>query len=173
MWFGLVSGTVKLSSMNSGGVETLLDVVEPGHWFGETALLENLAHPFSAQTLEPSIMMVMRRSTLQDILAHDPEMRPALARLNWISLTRLIERLSLLAEKTLETRTSNYLNVISRRFGLHPLRANTKPLSLTQTDWGAVLGVSRQRANSILRKLACSGAIKLVGGRVVPFARKT
>jgi CRP/FNR family cyclic AMP-dependent transcriptional regulator len=172
VWFGLVSGAIRLSSLNSRGADTLLDVVEPGHWFGESALLEALAQPFAARTLAPSIVMVMRKSTLQDMLAQHAEMRSALTRLNWISTARLGERLSLLAERTLETRTKDYLSVLSRRFNASTPGADMRPLSLTQTDWGAMLGVSRQRANGILRKLASSGVIKLKGGRVVPFAQE-
>ncbi len=171
VWFGLASGAIKLSSVNLRGIETLVDVIEPGHWFGDTSLLHALPQPFAAYTLAPSVVLVMRRSMLQEILVHHPEMRTALTKLSWISTTRLTERLRLLAVKTLEMRTKEYLKVLSDRFGTAAPSTAETPMCLTQTDWGAVLGVGRQHANGVLQRLERSGVVKLERGRVIAFAQ--
>jgi hypothetical protein len=98
-------------------------------------------------------------------LTYAAPLRPVLASLNRKRTARPTDGLVLLAERVLETRAKVHPSLVSRRSCARSSSPNATPGSLRQTDWGAVLGVSRQHTNSALRKLACSAPIKLEGSR--------
>lgn len=39
-FYGLVAGTIKISSLRQDGREAILAVLEPGNWFGEITLID-------------------------------------------------------------------------------------------------------------------------------------
>ena len=55
VWFGVAGGAVKLSICPPSGREkTIVDLLEPGQWFGDVPLLSALPAPYEATTWAPS-----------------------------------------------------------------------------------------------------------------------
>ena len=161
VWFGIAAGAVKLSACSSGGRETVLDVLEPGQWFGDAPLLARLPQPYAARTCAPSTLLLMRRSVLQNLLAIHNNFHGALTRLNWGRSQRLMERLGEQAEPSLPERARHQLQVLARRFGTRTGFATRIGLALTQAELGGLLGASRQRVNQVLHVLERAGSIRL------------
>lgn len=57
----LKSGKLKLIKQSENGKETILGIVSPGETFGEIALFDGRPLSFSAQTMEKSVVLKMRR----------------------------------------------------------------------------------------------------------------
>jgi CRP/FNR family transcriptional regulator, cyclic AMP receptor protein len=161
VWFGIAAGAVKLSACSSSGRESVLDVLEPGQWFGDVPLLSRLAQPYTAQTGAPSTLLVMRRTVLQNLLKKHADLHAALARLTWRHSERLIERLGERAEPSLPERARRQLQLLAKRFGINMHSATQIGLVLTQAELGAMLGASRQRVNQVLQLLERAGEIRL------------
>jgi CRP/FNR family cyclic AMP-dependent transcriptional regulator len=161
VWFGIAAGAVKLSACSSGGRETVLDLLQPGQWFGDAPLLARLPQPYAARTCAPSTLLLMRRSVLQNLLANHKDFNGALTRLNWRSSQRLMERLGEQAEPSLPKRARHQLQVLARRFGTRTGFATRIGLALTQAELGGLLGASRQRVNQVLHALERAGSIRL------------
>lgn len=161
VWFGIAAGGVTLSTSSSSSRETVLDLLEPGQWFGDAPLIARVPQPYSARTCAPSTLLLMRRSVLQNLLANHAEFDAALARLNWRRSERLMERLREQAVPSLPERTRQQLQVLARRFGIRMRSAIRIGLPLTQAELGEVLGASRQRVNHVLHVLERAGTIRL------------
>lgn len=69
VWFGVAAGAVRLSIGSPSGRETIIDLLEPGQWFGNVPLLSGLPAPYEARTWAPSTLLLMRRSILRQLLA--------------------------------------------------------------------------------------------------------
>ena len=115
VWFGVAAGAVLLGACSPCGRESALDVLEPGQWFGDMPLLCGSAQPYTAHTLSPCTLLVMRRSTLRQLLGSHASLATALAQLNWERCSRLMERVAGLAELNLLDRTRRQLQVLRAR----------------------------------------------------------
>ena len=160
VWFGVAAGAVKLSIRSIAGRETIIDLLEPGQWFGDVPLLSGLPAPYEARTWAPSTLLLMRRSTLRELLAAHAEMGPALLRLNWGRSARLMERVVEQGEPLLEQRARRLLSGLASRFGASRGDATRITLSMTQSQLALMLGSSRQRINELVNRFERQGEIR-------------
>lgn len=160
VWFGVAAGAVKLSIGSSSSRETVVDLLEPGQWFGDVPLLSGLPAPYEATTWAPSTLLLMRRSTLRELVAAHADMGPALLRLNWERSARLMERLVHQGEPLLERRARGLLSQLASRFGAKHRDATRITLSMTQSQLALLLGSSRQRINELVNKIERHGEIR-------------
>lgn len=172
VWFGVAAGAVALSVRSKPGHETIIDLLEPGQWFGDVPLLSGLPAPYEAKTWAPSTLLLMRRSTLRELVAAHPEMGPALLRLNWERSARLIERLAEQGERRMEQRARRVLSGLANRFGIQGRDATRMNLLMTQSQIAALLGSSRQRVNLLVNKLERQGDIRR-SQQYMDFPRRT
>jgi CRP-like cAMP-binding protein len=123
-------------------------------------LLSGLPVPYEAKTWAPSTLLVMRRSTLRQLLATYADLGPALLRLNWERSARLMERLTDQGEPLLEIRIRRLLTRLAARFGARRRDATRIALAMTQSQLGQLLGSSRQRVNEVVNRLERQGEIR-------------
>ncbi|MEK7858591.1 MAG: cyclic nucleotide-binding domain-containing protein [Elusimicrobiota bacterium] len=71
--FILESGRVELTRADNGGKERVIYTLEPGEFFGEMALLEQLPRTASARATEKSQLHLLYRSKLEGILHYYPK----------------------------------------------------------------------------------------------------
>jgi CRP-like cAMP-binding protein len=167
VWFGLAAGAVHLCATSEAGHETTLDLLEPGQWFGDMALLDAQPLPYAAQTWAASTLLVMRRSSLRQLLAQHPAMGTALARLNAQRNLRLLQRLGEQAEPLLHLRARRMLRVLAQRFGVRVPGGWRIALPLTQAQLAQLMDASRQRVNEILGVLEREAAVRVERRSVV------
>src|SRR4051812_41228964 len=60
--YGLVSGTLKMSSLREDGREAILAVLEQGIWFGEISLIDDLPRTHDATAVGPVDVLVLPRA---------------------------------------------------------------------------------------------------------------
>jgi CRP-like cAMP-binding protein len=160
VWFAVAAGAVKLSIHSPAERETIVDLLEPGQWFGDVPLLSGLPVPYEASTWAPSTLLLMRRSTLRELLAVHPELGAALLRLNWERSARLMDRLVHQAEPLLDRRGRRLLSQLASRFGVKDRHATRIALAMTQSQLALLLGSTRQRVNVLVNKLERLGEIQ-------------
>ena len=68
----LKAGKVKLIKQSESGKETILGILSPGETVGEIALFDGRPYPFTAQAMEPSVILKMSRLSFFDFLAQTP-----------------------------------------------------------------------------------------------------
>ena len=160
VWFGVAAGAVQVLAGNDNGADVVLDLLEPGQWFGDVPLLAQRAQPYSAETWQSTTLLLMRRNALLQVRTAHPALAPALAELNWERALRIGERMFDHVEPSMRKRTLRNLRALGQRFGTRVSDGIRIELPLTQSELARFAGASRQRVNEALGQLAQDGEIR-------------
>lgn len=157
--YAVLEGAVRISAVNAQGKEAVLSLVETPYWFGEICLFDNLPRTHDALATGPCTLLQVAQASMLDILAKQP--------LYWRDVALLMShklRLSLINIEQMSlmpasARLAHRLLMIAEGYGeIDPAR---RTLQLPQEDLAAMLGLSRQTTNSLLKALEQQGIIGL------------
>lgn len=117
-WFYIVvQGKVKISKLASTGKETIIAFFGPGEMFGEAAVFENKPYPASAQAVNPSRLLGIKRESLLEFLGKHPEIVLKIMGILAGRLRDAQNRLRDLAGERVEQRLARILLMLSSRLG--------------------------------------------------------
>ncbi|WP_028102238.1 Crp/Fnr family transcriptional regulator [Pseudoduganella violaceinigra] len=162
--WGVASGAIRLSVMHENGNEAILTIVEPGNWFGETALLEDLPRAATATAQEDTELLAVSAEHFEALMRH-ADFAYAIARLE---AQRLRAALGLVADMALHgtrARLARRLLMLARG-DLTNASSARSTIVASQDHIAMMLGVGRTTLNTELRALARSGAIALRYGQI-------
>jgi CRP/FNR family transcriptional regulator, cyclic AMP receptor protein len=153
--YGVVSGKIRISAGGADGREVSLNLMEPGHTFGEIALLDGGERTASATADVLSELVSIRREHFLDMLSREPPLALELLRLcgqrlRWTS--ELFEDVALLDVPA---------RLAKRLVGLVQDGAS---ISISQEELASFLGISRQVVNQHLQGWKERGWIRLGRG---------
>ncbi len=162
--YAVLKGAMRVGSVGADGREALLVLVEAPHWFGEIALFDGQPRTHDAVAEGASTLLHVSQAGLLALLDTHPaywrdlallmahKVRLAFIALEEISLLpaaqRLARRLLLIAEDYGET--------------LGPRRI----IHLSQEQLAAMLAISRQTANGVLKDLQARGIVRPTYGEI-------
>jgi CRP/FNR family transcriptional regulator, cyclic AMP receptor protein len=162
-FFGLARGQVKASMLHPGGVESVLTIVEPGHWFGDVPILDPHPRHYTMEALVDSellgitandFMKLMQRATFAASVAKQIAIR-----------TRLLYQIIAYAGLDTRTRVAHRLLMLAHGDGaLLPVELTS--IRTSQDILAMMLGISRPTLNKELHALAEAGAIAMRYGRI-------
>jgi CRP-like cAMP-binding protein len=170
--FAILEGRVAWTRSIGPSDKMLLYVAGQGAWFGHLALVRDTPCQFNVVAHAAARLLVLPRAQYQLLIEEDPEHFRRIADV-------ALERMELLIRIYAESRKLSAEDLIPARLatlaGLR--RAETRQtggairLALSQEEVAAILGVSRQTLNSVLKRLEAAGLIE-VGFRelVIPDA---
>src|SRR2546421_3653027 len=159
--FVVVGGLVKVYVTSPDGEDMLLVTLGPRETFGELALVDGGPRSASAQALETTELLVLRRADLLAALAEHPTITEGLLRSLGALVRRLTDQAADLVFLDLHGRVAKLLlRLAEDRCGAGGHDA-VLDLQLTQADLASMLGGSRQSVNQILRSFAVLGHIEL------------
>ena len=160
-----LTGAIRISGVSAAGKEALLTLMQPPHWFGEMALFDGLARSHDAIAEAPSTVLRVPGAALAKLLREQPsywrefgvllshKLRLAFATMEDIALLpapmRLVRRLLLIAE----------------RYGDWQGRSS-RVIGVQQEKLAAMLSLSRQTTNQILKELEGQGLIRTARGEI-------
>lgn len=165
--FFLVSGRVKLSRLSTSGKEFILEIVEPGSFFGETGVLDERPRETMAEALEASSLLVVPAVTFRAVLKRRPELLMKLAQLMGRRQKQLEKRLMDVVYKNAPQRLADLLLQLSEHYGVRDSRGILLRIKLSQSALGNLLGVSREIVNHTFSGLRRRGVIEIADGRVI------
>ncbi|MBC3300106.1 Crp/Fnr family transcriptional regulator [Pseudomonas sp. SWRI18] len=157
--YAVLDGAMRISAVNAQGKEAVLSLVETPYWFGEICLFDNLPRTHDALAMGSCTLLQVPQASMLDILARQP--------LYWRDVALLMShklRLSLINIEQMSlmpasARLAHRLLMIAEGYGeIDPAR---RTLQLPQEDLAAMLGLSRQTTNSLLKALEQQGIIGL------------
>jgi CRP/FNR family cyclic AMP-dependent transcriptional regulator len=162
--YGLVSGTLKMSSLREDGREAILAVLEPGIWFGEISLIDDLPRTHDATAVGPVDVLVLARAAF-DALMEQAVFARAVAQLMAGRIRLLYGIVEDATLRSTRARIARRLLLMARGdVTLSPLKRPRVPVS--QEGLAMMLGISRQTLSKELRLLADQGAIVLGYGYI-------
>ena len=146
----VLRGRVKICTHSDEGKELVLNLVRPGEFFGEIALLDGAERTAAAVTLDPVELLVLERRDFIPFLDRHPE---ACMRLIKVLCERL-RRTSELVEEVLflegEARLAKRLVRLAEIFGREVEDGIRIDLRLSQQQLGNMVGMSRESMNKQL-----------------------
>jgi len=163
-FYGLVAGTIKISSLRQDGREAILAVLEPGNWFGEITLIDGSPRTHDATALEALDLLVVPPEAfaqqMRDVVFANAVAAMLAARVRM--LYGLTEDATL---RSLRARVAHRLLVLARGDATQSVHLR-RTLMLPQEALAMMLGVTRQTLSKELNALARDQLISLGYGRI-------
>lgn len=153
----MLEGEVKVFASDEQGKEVILNILGPGEYFGELALLDDEPRSASVKTMEPTKVMVITKRDFKNSLATDSEMVYNLikALIRQVrALTGNVKSLALLDVYGRVART--LLDLAKDVDGQRVIEQK-----LTQQDIADMVGASREMVSRILKDLVSGGYITI------------
>ncbi|WP_438868272.1 Crp/Fnr family transcriptional regulator [Pseudomonas sp. L1(2025)] len=162
--YAVLDGALRISAVNEHGKEALLSLVESPFWLGEICLFDGLPRTHDACAVGPCTLLQVPQQALLNILNESPQYWRDLAllmsqklRLSFIN----IEQLSLMPASV---RLAHRLLMIVEGYG--EAEYSKSVLQLPQEDLAAMLSLSRQTTNALLKDLQAQGIVRLGYGEI-------
>jgi len=168
-YFGVIEGLVKMTSYSTDGAPITYAGLPSGGWFGEGTVLKREPYRYNIEVLRRSIVAGLPVETFHWLLDHS-------LGFNRYVMSQLNERLGqFIAARETDRLGDTDLRVarsLAALFNpvLYPRAGDT--LRITQQELAYLIGLSRQRVNEALVRLAGRGLVELryAGVRVVDLA---
>lgn len=160
------SGRARVYKISPEGREQVLLVAGPGETFNEVAVFDGGPNPASVEALEPTVLLLLRKSDLLAIVDAEPEVGRAFTRVFASHLRRLAGLVEDLSFKTVTGRVARIL--LDQLPSASEGRVEEpRPHRLTQRQIAAMAGTAREVAARALKALEQQGAIRIERGRIV------
>lgn len=158
-FYCVVSGCLKASSLHENGRESILTLIEPGHWFGELTLVDPAGRSHDITAVVDTDVLVVRNEAFERLM-ESPVFVRAIARLLALRLRMVF---SALDDGAL---CSTSMRIVRRLVMLAHGDANALPsgrtrLPVSQDALAMMLGISRQTLNKELRSLAEADLVRV------------
>lgn len=162
--YAVLEGSLRISAVNEQGKEAVLSLAELPYWFGEISLFDGLPRTHDACAVGPCTLLQVPQPALQHILEQTPRYWRDMALLmsQKLRLTFInIEQLSLMPASV---RVAHRLLMIAEGYG--DIEQARQVLQLPQEDLAAMLSLSRQTTNALLKDLQGQGIVRLGYGEI-------
>lgn len=171
-WIGVAKGAVRVSSVSLSGKQVTLTYVEPGVWFGDTALFDGLPRTHDASVHGATTLLIVRKADFKELLSQHVELYDALLRLNCRRLRLMFNLIEDLNTRPLAARLAKQLLLLAKSYGISQGEEIRIGLQLAQEDLAQLLGASRQRVNQELKELEREGVLRVEPTRLVVLSRE-
>jgi len=168
-WVGVAGGALGLCTSWRDGRAFTLDLLGPGDWYGDIALIDGSTSDLDIVAQAHSTVLLVSRAGLHAVMAQQPELRQALLQLDCRRLRHMFRRLEEVQTLPLAQRVALQLQRLLRQFGRPVVAggaAQQIELTLTQGDLASLLCASRQRINGVLRLLQAEAILGCSHGRI-------
>lgn len=169
-WFGVVEGALQVSGSTADGKRVALALLEPGNWVGEVSALDGRERTHDVAAHGPTLVARLSQPRFDAWTAAHPGVRECFIALLCSRLRQtytFVEELQTLPTPALIARR---LLLLARTFGEADGAAATGStqlkVRLSQEDIATLLGLSRQRINQELQRLAQLGIAEASYGDV-------
>jgi CRP-like cAMP-binding protein len=148
--FIVEEGRVKLAIGSPDGNEVILDLLEPGDFFGELALIDREPRSADAVAIETSSLLSLQRAEFLRFLVEHPRVAARLLVTMSHRLRRTTAQLHDVAFLDVPSRLAHVLLKLSDEATDPPDASGAKPFRLTQGQIAALVGTTRESVNKWL-----------------------
>jgi CRP/FNR family transcriptional regulator, cyclic AMP receptor protein len=161
----LVEGRVKLSVPSAHGKELVVSLIEPGQSFGEIGFLDGQPRSLDATAISSSRVLLVRRTTLLEIMARTPALALAFAEATCKRLRRTTKAVQQAVFYGVEERLADCIVYLASSADRGA--AGTEPTVIVwQHELAAMIGVTRESINKQLRAWQTSNLVSLRRGSI-------
>jgi CRP-like cAMP-binding protein len=171
--YGVAEGLIRIWVSGDSGKELTLQLLEPGDVFGEIALLDGLPRSASAEAVDDSLLVMVKRDAFLPLLEAESGLARHVIELICERLRDSTNRASDFAFLGLPTRLARKLLQLAIAHGHdEPDGAVRIALKLSQSELAQMLGVTREAVNKQLKAWTQDGLVLHEHGQIVIRGRK-
>ena len=164
VFYKVISGWVRTSKLLSDGRRQ----IDSFHLAGDVFGLENSKERhFTAEAIEPVVVMAFRRNQFTTLLHADPEFGDQLMSSMIASLDRAHEHMVLLGRKTALEKVATFLLDLANRLS----NGNRVELPMQRADIADYLGLTIETVSRVLSQMVRDGLIKLAAASRTIFLK--
>jgi CRP/FNR family cyclic AMP-dependent transcriptional regulator len=157
----MLEGKVKVFASDQQGKEVILNILGPGEYFGELALLDDEPRSASVRTMAPTKVMVITKHDFKTCLATDSEMAYKLIKVLIGHVRALTSNVKSLALLDVYGRVARTLLDLAENVDGQMIIVQ----KLTHQDIADMVGASREMVSRILKDLVSGGYITIKNKR--------
>lgn len=161
------SGLIKVFKTSAGGKEQVLRLIAAGHTFNDVPALDGGPNPASAAAIEPSVVYIIRRAELRQLISTRPEVAAAVVQTLAGALRHLV---ALVEDLSLRHTTARVAKILLEQEASSPEERQSH--HLTQQEMAALAGTAREVVGRALKELEAAGAIEMRQGRAIILNRE-
>ena len=158
-------GRVKISMLSSNGKEIIMEIIGPGEFFGELALVDDSPHATMAESLDDVLLYVYWKESFRNIMSR-PEFASGVARFIGSRLRRIERKVCDLVHKDVSARIIDLLIEMAGINCDNRTNLDNILVRLNHQDIAGLIGASRQAATIALNNLERLGWIELHRGSI-------
>ena len=162
----VLRGTLKMSSVSAEGKEVVFNLMNPGDYFGEIALLDGEARSTDAVAMNDCELLVLHRRDFMPILEKRADICLILLKVLCQRLRQTTEQVEDVLFRHLESRIAKALLHLVESASLHSVQGLSVDLHLSQRELGNIAGCSRESVNKTLQAWHRAGFIDLSKGSI-------
>ena len=163
-FYGLLGGSMKISTLREDGREAIFVLLEPGNWFGEISLLDGQPRTHDATALAASEVLVVPQAAFAAQM-QGAAFSAAIARLLAGRIRSLYGMVEDAALRSMRVRVVRRLLMVAR--GDATLAADARTIvPVSQESLAMMLGITRQTLSGELKALVALGAVALYYRRI-------
>ena len=162
----LKKGRVKIYKLLPNGEGLTQEVIEAGDVFGESAALDDEPRDTIAETLDDSLIYVMRRRDFELFLKKKPDLAMRLTRFAPTHRRHIQNRLDNLAFRTASSRLAFLLLSLADGGGVYNSNGMQLRVKLSRGDLAKLTGTAQETISDLLNELKRLNIIEVQGRRI-------
>lgn len=163
----IISGRIKLVKHTAEGKNVIIGMVTPGEMFGESAIFDRKPYPASAQSMEKTRVLGIRRADFYIMMMKNPDIAIKLIGELGLRLRESYEMIHSLAAQNVEKRIASLLVKFSQRIGEQTNNGIKLEFDLTRQDIADMTGTTVETAIRVMSKFRKNGWTSTSGRRIV------
>ena len=157
--FLIMDGHVRLTFQSQSGTHHLLKIGAPGGVVGDLACVDGSPYPVFVEAMTPCTLEFISKKSFDALRAKFPDINAALlGHFSRLSRT-MINMMEVTFLGDINARVASRIAFLSREYG-------SQKLTLSQTDLGLMVGLSRQATNAALKHLSDLKLIDTYYGKI-------
>jgi CRP-like cAMP-binding protein len=166
MLYIIETGCVRVFSVGRTGQELTFEIFGPRDVLGELSILDDKHHTATAITILPSVIWLMPKSALDELLAGSSATAMAMIRILVKRIRSRAQYTEAMTFQDVQGRVAYALINLAERFGAESVNGLEIDIPLTQVDLGSIIGVTRESVNKALATLRAQELVSLDGSRL-------
>lgn len=162
--YAVLEGAIEIAGVDADGQRAILALLEAPMWFGEVAVLDGLPRTHDARAVRETRLFHVAERDLAALFAARPALWRELAWLTTGKLRLSFRMTEISALSGAERRLASHLLMIVQ--GYDEADAARSAVRISQEQLAAMLSMSRQTVNRILKRLEAAGHVRLGHGRI-------
>lgn len=159
LFYTVASGRVKVYKAAPSGKEIILEIFGPGDPLGALAVYEGRPFPASAQALEDTTCLLVRRQDFYGLLERHPSLVRGLLAALTRRLVELATRLSELTGGPVEARLARMFLKLARDMGRHERGGTFIPMALSRQELADFTGTTIETCIRIMSRWGKEGLV--------------